>query len=318
MVNEAIVAFDAVTLLFFVTSTFPFMATAKLKRTVVAAGLIALTVILIGTLWQANRKPEIEIVAQEPGVSEPAPAAAKILKAEEPPVEESSGISEPGVVASASASSSNMNSMKGLLENPMIAEAMKREMRSQYGGIYRELFEDLGFADDEIEVLTDLLIVRKFAEAMTVMEVVGTDEETREAALAEARAPVDKELDELLSPSAAEKLAEVERTLAERLQVRKIGSQLSLGDDPLTFEQGSRLFDVLVAAKEKSDTAKYAERVWTLEEAPDRMAEMVVYHARIRDDAASFLSAEQIAALESSQESLRKMMKSASDWNAKK
>ena len=310
------------------THTLETMATAKLKLTAVAAGVTALAAIPIGTQWQANSALKTELAAQQLRVDELetalASATASIVKAEDPPVEkiaaaaaqDSSDFSDtPSASTASSGAPSNMNSLKSLFDNPMMVETMKQQIKAQFGEIYSQFFGGLGFADDEIEVLTDLLIERKIAEAKAAMEVVGADKETREAALAEARVPINEKLDELLSPSDAKDLAEVERTINERHQVSMISSQLSSGEHPLTSEQESRLLDVMVAAKAKSDTGDDMEHFWTPEEAPDKMDEMATYHAGIAEDAASFLSAEQLVALEATQQHFRALMKMAADMS---
>ena len=312
------------------THTLETMATAKLKLTAVAAGVTALAAIPIGTQWQANRTLKAELATQQLHVDglEAALASAKasIVKAEEKSVEEiaaataiqdSSNTSDSSGSSTASSETpNNMDSLKSLFENPMMVESMKLQLKTQFGEIYGELFTGLGFADDEIDVLTDLLIERKVAEARGMMDVVGAGKETIEAALAEARAPIDEKLDGLLSPSEEKQLAEVERTLNERHQVNMISDQLSLGEHPLTSEQESRLLDVMIAAKGNSDAGLDSNQLWSPEEAPDKMEELVAYHAGIAEDAASFLSADQVVALESTQENLRAMIKMAADMSA--
>ncbi|CAN5298784.1 hypothetical protein BH23VER1_BH23VER1_19460 [soil metagenome] len=258
----------------------------------------------VARLTASARAADAARQIQEAGSAEDAVAAA-------PPEEGSGG------------GGGAMSALAGMMDNPVMREQIKQQLKGQIGATFGQLFEGQGFSPVEVAALSEVLLERQLAlteASMGAMSGGGLkDKEKRDALSAEIKAVTeryDEELKALLGDAKFDEFQRFEKTQVERQQIDSLRSQLAGTEHPLSEAAEQQLMDAMWEVREDPRFGKgkggNMDEVMAGKAIPDDPAAMVTafseMQAAVRDRAGAFLVPEQVEALETNQKAFLDMM----------
>jgi hypothetical protein len=199
--------------------------------------------------------------------------------------------------------------MKDMIENdPKMREEFMAELRNQVDMLYGDVADELDLDEDTEDKLNELLVERAKAgmdlglAMMTGQQLSPEELAQKKAALDEAKAASDKQIESLLGASNARKFDEYEKSIPERQELQMMRPQMEQAGAKLTPQKEKAMMKVMAEARKQF-----------LDETPnfnpeDLQKQMANYNRYVTDHTASILTPKQHQALKKSMEQKEKII----------
>lgn len=215
--------------------------------------------------------------------------------------------------------------MKGLAKmftDPEMKKTMKAQQAMGIRMMYGDLFKKLGLSPEENEQLVDILAERQMeltSAAMKAMNDGGKPQEEKSVAMTESQQRYEEQLKTTLGEENYQTLQTYEKSMGDRFMLQQFDGQFAAAGAPLESGQRDTLLGIMQEerAQMPPDLFNPAERnpkaqmaALNSDAAIDKyVTAQEAMNRRVLDRARETLSAEQIVALERSQQQMLEMMR---------
>lgn len=309
----------------------------KIPTILLALGCIALVCALYVTK-QENRRLQQEAAAQGPAM---APGSSQVVTpdrtpgtaAEAEPVtamqsgspETVQSIEDPVVQKDEEpAARRMMNSMAQMMENPTMNKVMVASQRGVIGALYSDMIDSLGLTEDETSYFMELLMYRQMQQMDLSMKMMGgnmSDEE--KTAMADDLIEVDKtvkaEMEKFLNnPEDYEEFEFYEKTMGERMMLSQMEQTLTDPNAALSDETYNELLTMMHDEKTGFNFTTDLSDQENRDLSPARFSkdnlqayasDMDNLNGKMIQKAETLLTPEQLAAFETTIQSMAEMQK---------
>jgi CRP-like cAMP-binding protein len=219
------------------------------------------------------------------------------------------------------------NFMKGfakMFTDPESKKAMRGQQSMVVRMMYGDLAKELGLSREEANQLMELLTERQMSMATRGMELMGGDGadpkkvEASRKEIEQSRADYDAQINGLLGEARAEKFAEYERTVGDRMQMQQYQQAFTAAGVPLQDTQRDSLIAIMKEERMKmpespfqpgnQNAAAQIKAMQTGEGLDQAMRQMEEFNARVLPRARVLLSPEQANTFEAAQKQQLEMM----------
>ena len=274
-------------------------------------------------LKEENDKLQVVVKAS----TKPAPVGALATAVPTVAIQPAGATGTTGATSGTSAldeAAKSAEALRKLTETPQVRDMMRKIRDGQIDTSYGGLFKKLGLNEEELNHFKQLLSDRQTKQNDIMMKRMpeGLTPEQRRAHsqnMAKETAAVKKQSDEAIhqfmdNEEDYQKFQQWEDTKGERLQVQMSLSSFDAADIPLSIEQRDKLMEVMVAVR-KASQQPAASKAAAKTPGVDKAGALSLYKARqeandqsIVQQAASFLSPEQIDVLQKTQLKRRELL----------